>query len=203
MFRWSIQGELIALGCNPAQVTTNIQEDIAGCLHNKSCTLAHVMPCPRLSPYNFRILYKLLQFLLTLFLTWCCTKFPADVNIQGANYMGKFQSGRPGWKKPWLHKTFQPGLKLKSEVYPGRNLSVAFVVLAICIFPRLSIIFRARVGIFRAITWDFSAQVAQTGLKLSSWNRELCFSSILPEGRAETSARLTELEFQPGLKLFM
>ena len=62
---------------------------------------------------------------------------------------------------------------------------------------------------FRAITWDFSAGVAQTGLKfqprlkLSSCNRELLFSSILSEDRAEILAWLTGLEFQSGLKISM
>ena len=81
----------------------------------------------------------------------------------------------------------------------GRNLSVAFVVLPICIFPRLSIIFSAGAeiffprlhGIFHQSTGlKFSDRVAQTGLKLSSYNRELCFSSILLEDRVEISARL-------------
>ena len=59
--------------------------------------------------------------------------------------MGKFQFGLKFGpadrveKSPDYMKIFQPGLKLKSEVNPGRNLSVAFV-LAISIFPRLSII---------------------------------------------------------------
>ena len=43
--------------------------------------------------------------------------------------------------------TFQPKLKLKLEVNPGRNWSVDFVVLAICIFPRLLITFSARADI--------------------------------------------------------
>ena len=84
---------------------------------------------------------------------------------------------------------FHSGLKQKSEVNPGRNLSVAFVVLAIYIFPRFSIIFSARLKFFRAITWDFSARVAQTGLKLSSCNHELRFSSNLSEGRVEIASR--------------
>ena len=43
---------------------------------------------------------------------------------------------------------FQPELKLKLEVNPGKNLSVASVVLAVCIFPRLPIIFTGRAEIF-------------------------------------------------------
>ena len=52
------------------------------------------------------------------------------------------------WKMSWLYEIFQPGLKPKSKVNPGRNLSVALVVLAIGIFPRLSIIFSARTEVF-------------------------------------------------------
>ena len=52
--------------------------------------------------------------------------------------MEKFQPGRSGLKNaPRLHEIFQPVLKLKLKVNSGRNLSVALVVLIICIFPRL------------------------------------------------------------------
>ena len=47
-----------------------------------------------------------------------------------------------------MHDKFQPGLKLKSEVDPGRTLSVAFIVLAFYIFVRASIVFLARAEIF-------------------------------------------------------
>ena len=66
---------------------------------------------------------------------------PRLVATLGADYVGKFQPADRVEKKPRLHDVFQPGLKRKSEVNPGRNLLAAFVVLTICIFPRMSIIF--------------------------------------------------------------
>ena len=104
----------------------------------------------------------------------------------------EIQPGRVGWKKPRLHEIFQPGLKLKSEVNPGRNLSVAFVVLVICIFFRVSIIFSARVEIFSC---DYTgvfipvnlAEIFSPGsskrAETSSRNPELRFTSILSESR--------------------
>ena len=120
---------------------------------------------------------------------WCCRdRRRLKWLITWENFIqGWYSISRTGWKKSRLHEIFQPGLKLKSEVNPGRNLSVACVVLAICIFSRQSIVFSARAE--KMITWDFSVRVAQTGLKLSSCNRELCFSSILSEGQAGISAR--------------
>ena len=67
---------------------------------------------------------------------------------KGADYMGKFQPGRQGWKKSRLHEIFQLGQKLKSEVNLDMNSSEAFVVLAISIFPHLSIIISARAETF-------------------------------------------------------
>ena len=69
------------------------------------------------------------------------------VTVLGTDYTEKRQPGIQGWKKSRLHEIFQLGLKLKSEVNLDRNLSVDFVVLAICIFPRLLIIFSARAEI--------------------------------------------------------
>ena len=40
-------------------------------------------------------------------------------------------------------------------------------------------LFQPRLKFFHAVTWDFSAQVAQTGLKLYSHNRE---PGVAPEG---------------------
>ena len=59
-----------------------------------------------------------------------------------------WENFRLGWKKPQLHEIFQSGLKLKSGVNPGRNLSVVFLVLPIHVFSLASIIFSAR-------TWSF------------------------------------------------
>ena len=62
--------------------------------------------------------------------------------------MEKFHPGRQGWKKFRLNEIFHDGLKLESEVNSGRNSSVASVVLAIYIFPRLSTTFSARTESF-------------------------------------------------------
>ena len=77
--------------------------------------------------------------------------------------MGKFQPGSAGLKKSRLHEIFQLGLKLKSEVNPDRNLSLAFVVLAIYIFPHLPIIFSALAEIFSCDYMGFFSPVNRAG----------------------------------------
>ena len=78
-------------------------------------------------------------------------------------------------KSPDHMKCFCP--KLKSKVNPGRNFSVACVVLAICIFSRLSIFFSARAEIFSCNYMGFFSlvkraeifsRVAQTGVTADS-----------------------------------
>ena len=85
---------------------------------------------------------------------------------------GEFQPGQPGWKKvpiTWNISALKQK-KLKSEMNPVCQSS-----------------FQPGMKFFHATTWDFSARLAQTGLKLSargeiqlglklfSCNRELCF----------------------------
>ena len=118
-----------------------------------------------------------------------------NLTYLGVDYMENFSPANRAEKKSRLHEIFHPGLKLKSEVNSGRNLSVGFAVLTICIFPRLSTIFPARTEIFSCDYMGFFSPGSsnraeiQPGLKFSSCNRELCFLSILLEGRAKISAR--------------
>ena len=58
----------------------------------------------------------------------------------------KFARWKTGLRADYMGR-FQPGLKLKSELNPGRNFSVAFVVLAIYIL-RVPIVFSIRSDIF-------------------------------------------------------
>ena len=61
------EGELMALGCNPAWQVNNVQEGFAEYLSNKSCRREYFMTCPRLPHYNFSFPFQLLQFLVRFF----------------------------------------------------------------------------------------------------------------------------------------
>ena len=62
------EGELMALGCNPAWQVNNVQEGFAEYLSNKSCRREYFMTCPRLPHYHFSFPFQLLQFLVRFFL---------------------------------------------------------------------------------------------------------------------------------------
>ena len=78
---------------------------------------------------------------------------------QRADHMGTLQPCRPGWKKVPI--TWNISAQVETEVNSGRNLLVAFVVLAICTFPCLSINFSARTEIFSCDYIGFFSPVNQ------------------------------------------
>ena len=117
---------------------------------------------------------------------------------------GKISARRTGLKKAPI--IWNSSARTETEI--GSEPRLEFVG-SLCCFGNLHLptsinpVFSPGWKFFMRITWDVSARVAQTGLKfqtglkLFSCNRELRFSSILSEGRAEISAQLTGLELQP------
>ena len=92
-------------------------------------------------------------------------------------------------KKPRLHENISARAETEIESEPRQEF-----VGSLCCFGNLhpatpvNHLFSPGLKFHRVITWDFSAwstglkfsaRVGQTGLKLSSCNREFCFSSIL------------------------
>ena len=147
---------------------------------------------------------KLKENWVYLYSSWSYARFDCMYIMPlGCWLHGKISGQQTGLKKTPITWNISSPAETEIEVNPARNFSVAFVISAICILPRLSIIFSAQPEIFFVrlhgiskgpITWSglarlaemiFSARASQTGLKLSACNRELRFSSILPEGRAE------------------
>ena len=88
--------------------------------------------------------------------------------------------------------TIQPGLKLRFD-YMERDSARG------AIQPGLKILAR-----FEQTGLGFSARAElRPGLNPSPCNRQFDFKRICFRSRAEVSARLTRLKFQPGLKFAM
>ena len=84
------------------------------------------------------------------------------------------------WKNFSLADRVEKSLDYKKYFSLGWNWSRKWTQAGYCLLPP-------------AITWDFSARVAETGPKLSSCNCGLRFSCILSEGGTGISARAKNL----------
>ena len=128
---------------------------------------------------------EFLKMKLTTFLSKChifCLRGSLHRKISSR---AEILPGRQGWKMLRLHEIFQFGLKLKSEVNLGGNSSVALVILQFTSSHVCQSSFQPGLEFVSVIIWNFLAQVAQPGLKLSSCNCMLRFS----QGWAEISDR--------------